>query len=71
VAGLYAPDEAPLGQTTWSDTSVLLPRRAPQSWHNVLTGDTLDASRSPRAMVLGLGEVLRSFPVALLYATSG
>jgi (1->4)-alpha-D-glucan 1-alpha-D-glucosylmutase len=71
VAGLCALDEAPVGQTTWSDTNVLLPRRAPQSWHNVLTGETLDASRSPRAMVLGLGEVLHTFPVALLYATSG
>jgi (1->4)-alpha-D-glucan 1-alpha-D-glucosylmutase len=71
VAGLCAPDEAPLGQEVWGDTGVVLPRRAPQSWHNVLTGETLDAARSPRAMILSLAEVLRSFPVALLYATSG
>jgi (1->4)-alpha-D-glucan 1-alpha-D-glucosylmutase len=70
-AGLCAPDEAPLGQEVWGDTGVVLPRRAPQSWHNVLTGETLDAARSPRATILSLAETLRSFPVALLYATSG
>jgi (1->4)-alpha-D-glucan 1-alpha-D-glucosylmutase len=71
VTKLCAPGEAPLGQAVWGDTSILLPRKAPPSWCNVLTGEVLDTDRSPRAVVLGLEDVLRSFPVALLSATSG
>jgi (1->4)-alpha-D-glucan 1-alpha-D-glucosylmutase len=66
IAKLCAPGEAPLGPTVWGDTSILLPRKAPQSWRNVLTGEILNADRSSRAMELHLGDVLRSFPVALL-----
>jgi (1->4)-alpha-D-glucan 1-alpha-D-glucosylmutase len=71
VTKLCTPGEAPLGQAVWDDTGILLPRKAPRSWHNVLTGEVLEAGRSSEAMVLDLGDVLRSFPVALLSATSG
>ena len=61
---LCPPGEAPLGETVWGDTGIVLPRRAPQSWRNVLTGENVNAER-----VLLLRDVLRSFPVALLSAS--
>jgi (1->4)-alpha-D-glucan 1-alpha-D-glucosylmutase len=69
VTRLCAPGEAPLGQAAWDDTAIVLPRKAPQFWRNVLTGEVVRAERSPRAMGLRLRDVLRSFPVALLSVT--
>ena len=63
--------EAPLGQDVWDDTAIALPRKAPQSWRNVLTGETLQTERLSQAVVLRLRDVLYSFPVALLSAVPG
>lgn len=46
----------------WADTALRLPADAPTRWRNVFTDDTVHASIGQ----LGLGDVLRDFPVALL-----
>jgi (1->4)-alpha-D-glucan 1-alpha-D-glucosylmutase len=68
VTKLCPPGEAPLGESVWDDTAIVLPRKAPQSWRNILTGEAVSAERSPRAVGLHLRDVFRSFPVALLFA---
>jgi (1->4)-alpha-D-glucan 1-alpha-D-glucosylmutase len=68
VTRLCAPGEPPLGSRVWGDTTIGLSQEAPLSWHNVLTGEVLEASSSREAKLLRLRDVLRSFPVALLSA---
>ena len=48
----------------WGDTSILLPAElAEVSYRNVLTGEIVVAEEQ---MSLGIGRLLRNFPVALL-----
>ena len=62
--------QAPAGQIPspefWADTLVHLPSPGPTSWHNALTGERIAASRSRADVSIGVGDVLRHFPVALL-----
>ncbi|MBC7104534.1 MAG: malto-oligosyltrehalose synthase, partial [Firmicutes bacterium] len=53
----------PLGPGPWSQTVLHPAPGAPERWSNVLTGERVVA----RGGVLHLADVLRSFPVALLY----
>lgn len=53
--------EFPLGEKTWQDDCVLLPRSSPRKWDNVFTGASTENAKS-----LPLTEVFRTFPVALL-----
>jgi (1->4)-alpha-D-glucan 1-alpha-D-glucosylmutase len=53
----------PLSLTTWGDTVLPLPA-GPGTWHDLLTGTTVDAGPEPRRAVLG--ELLSHYPVALL-----
>ena len=58
----------PVGNEVWGQTSILLPKNAPQEWTNVYTGEELIAVKSRRESPLYLGDVLKHFPVALLKA---
>ena len=51
----------PLGKQVWQDTEVIMPDSALVEWRNVITSEVLSVAGS-----LSVGEVLRSFPVALL-----
>ncbi len=51
----------------WDETLVLLPAEAPRRWRHVLTGDVIESVESAEGgRALDVGQVLRSFPVALL-----
>lgn len=52
----------PVGAAVWSDTSLALPKPAPASWRNAITGQVLSAGD----IILPIAGVLQSFPVALL-----
>jgi (1->4)-alpha-D-glucan 1-alpha-D-glucosylmutase len=70
VAGLSASGEFPVGQSVWGKSIMNLPTAAPSEWRNVLTGDSLETLRAARGRAVLLGDVFRSFPVALLTGTS-
>ncbi|HVZ16848.1 MAG TPA: malto-oligosyltrehalose synthase, partial [Terriglobales bacterium] len=53
---------APLGSEVWGDTAIILPRRAPEQFHNELTGEPLRV-RDGRLLCR---EVFATFPIALL-----
>ena len=53
--------EFPLGREVWQDTEVIRPDRSPAEWRNALTSEVLFAGNT-----LPVGDVLLSFPVALL-----
>ncbi len=63
---LVAPSEIPLGKATWHDTHLFGRQGMPQSWLNVITGETLPASAK-----LLIGDVLQHFPAALLAGSRG
>ena len=56
---------APLGETVWGENTIELPAGSATRWINVFTGEELVAGGEKP---LRLGDVLRSFPVALLQA---
>jgi (1->4)-alpha-D-glucan 1-alpha-D-glucosylmutase len=59
----------PVGKTAWKDTSILLPKGAPNEWRNVLTGESLAVAEGPEGRkMLPMASVLKRFPVALLSA---
>jgi (1->4)-alpha-D-glucan 1-alpha-D-glucosylmutase len=70
VAGLIAPGEFPVGQSVWGRSAVSLPSAAPAEWLNLLTGEGLKTLRVTKGRALLLGDVFRSFPVALLTRSS-
>jgi (1->4)-alpha-D-glucan 1-alpha-D-glucosylmutase len=51
----------PLGRQVWQDTEVIMPDWSPREWRNVITSEVLFAGNA-----LPVGDVLLSFPVALL-----
>jgi (1->4)-alpha-D-glucan 1-alpha-D-glucosylmutase len=59
-----------LPHADWVDTRVVLPDDAPTNWHSVLSGDLLDATDAGSQTAIGLAEMFRAFPVALLTSTS-
>jgi (1->4)-alpha-D-glucan 1-alpha-D-glucosylmutase len=61
LVGLVKEGEDPVGMNVWQDTRIPLEDGIPRSWINALTGEVLRARGS-----LVVGEVLRSFPVALV-----
>jgi (1->4)-alpha-D-glucan 1-alpha-D-glucosylmutase len=61
LVGLVKEGEDPLGMNIWQDTGIPLENGFPRTWINALTGEVLRARGN-----LVVGEVLRSFPVALL-----
>lgn len=61
---LVEPEQWPLGEGIWADTTVTLPPGAPARWQSALTGEAVVTSGGQ----LAVAEALGSFPVALLPA---
>jgi (1->4)-alpha-D-glucan 1-alpha-D-glucosylmutase len=70
VAGLVAAGRLPVGRRAWKDTAIGLPAKAPKRWANVLTGETLTASRVPDGQVIHLHSIFLHLPFALVAGTS-
>ena len=60
---LIREDQNPIGPEIWKDTRIVVPDGAPTEWRDALCGHRIAGERS-----LGLGDVLKDFPVALLVA---
>jgi len=56
------------GTSAWGNGAIRLSRGAPRVWRNVLTGETVRAEGRGVGCRITLGEILKSFPVALLTA---
>jgi (1->4)-alpha-D-glucan 1-alpha-D-glucosylmutase len=52
----------------WANTKVSISAAAPTNWHNVLTGEQLTTVNRKGKQSLPVSEILRSFPVALLWS---
>lgn len=63
---LVKPGEFPVGPPLWSDTRLILPDGAASPLKNALTGRLIPFEKS-----LPVGEVLQSYPVALLIQNGG
>ncbi|MGO8881468.1 MAG: malto-oligosyltrehalose synthase [Desulfomonilaceae bacterium] len=61
LSHLVQEGDFPLGRQTWQDTEVIMPDSAPVEWRNLITGEVISADGT-----LPVGDVLHSFPVALL-----
>ena len=66
VVELVPVGEFPLGTKAWGKSAVLLPNQAPETWHNVLTGENIKVNRVGGKKALPVHQVLGRFPVALL-----
>lgn len=61
---LARPGEFPMGRDSWGDGKLMLPARAPSTWRNLFTGETLEVPKGARA--LQLADVFASLPFAIL-----
>jgi (1->4)-alpha-D-glucan 1-alpha-D-glucosylmutase len=66
LARARAPITSSRIQRFWIGSHLVLPDNAPQSWLNVLTGETLETKRLRQGPSLPLDEIFRNFPVAVL-----
>lgn len=66
ISRVVRQEKMPLGLDAWGRTNLILGRRAPATWKNVLGGERLTATKVNRQTVLPLASVLSRFPVALL-----
>ncbi|MGH9736646.1 MAG: malto-oligosyltrehalose synthase [Candidatus Acidiferrales bacterium] len=62
TAKLVKPGVFPVGEAVWNRNSLVLPRRAPSAWTNVLTGDSIGASQGS----IPLANILSIFPFAFI-----
>ena len=60
VTALGAPEEAPIGASSWSDTAAALPKPLAASWRCLFTGNRCRWERA-----VPLAEAMRELPVAL------
>ena len=67
VGALVSRGRSPLGAEAWGAAWLELPDSAPRHWVDVITGNRLVSSDN----ALVLGELLKDFPGALLYADAG
>jgi len=65
LSHLIQAGDFPLGRQVWQDTEVIMPIGAPAAWRNVITSEALSAGKA-----LSVGDILLSFPVALLMGES-
>jgi (1->4)-alpha-D-glucan 1-alpha-D-glucosylmutase len=61
LSHLVQEGDFPLGREVWQDTEVTIPDRSPLEWRNVITSEVISVGNA-----LPVGDVLHSFPVALL-----
>ncbi len=71
LTGVVEPDEMPLGDKAWGNTEILLPGTPASGpvasrWQDAITGGVLATEGTLR-----LAEVLKHFPVALLFSKEG
>jgi (1->4)-alpha-D-glucan 1-alpha-D-glucosylmutase len=67
LASVAAERSPPLGETSWTDTRVLLPPSLPhRRYRDVLTGSVIQVEASPNAPVLRLSHAFANLPVAVL-----
>lgn len=59
----------PMGRQAWGRSALILPAEAPRIWRNVLTGEVLTDTVTPRTRMLPLQTILQHCPVALLSGT--
>jgi (1->4)-alpha-D-glucan 1-alpha-D-glucosylmutase len=59
------PGQWPLGPDVWGDTGLAVPGNA-GAWRNALTGERIDATQAENIARLAMGDVLATFPVAVL-----
>ncbi len=61
------PEAIPCGRDVWGETRLILPSDLPGSrYRNIFTGEMVTGSPHDGRTVLPLGEILASFPVAIL-----
>ncbi len=65
-AGLTSPGNPPVGEATWGDGLLLLPREAPGHWVDALTDAGVVSGEREEGPTLRLAEVFRDLPVAVL-----
>jgi (1->4)-alpha-D-glucan 1-alpha-D-glucosylmutase len=63
---LVPPGEFAVGRRIWADTRISLPPHTPATWHDVMSARTLAAPDT-----LFVGDLLSTFPVALLLGATG
>ena len=64
---LKSVKEKPFGECVWTDTGIVIPDEIPgNTYRNIFTGETITEMKQNGKRRLLLGEVLASFPVALL-----
>jgi (1->4)-alpha-D-glucan 1-alpha-D-glucosylmutase len=68
LAAAKAPANPRQMHRFWAKSELVLPPRSPVRWFNAFTGERLNCHTSRRPPALALGEIFRSFPVALLVA---
>lgn len=63
----------PLGEAVWGNSAFILPGNSPETWYNVLTGETINVcpgnetdTGNTGSRTLPLSAVFNTFPVALL-----
>ena len=66
LARSKAPPALTRLQRFWRGSHVALPENAPQTWLNVLTGETAETTRQRGAPTLSLPDVFKDLPVAVL-----
>lgn len=73
MARSQTPPTLPRSQRFWVGSHIVLPPNAPQSWMNVLTGETVKVGQLQKAKRLSLPDVFGNLPVAVLrgVGTSG
>jgi len=64
VTQLVSENEYPLGEEVWGDTRLIIPRQAPHLWKNIFSEEVSECAADG---ALPLANILRSFPVALLF----
>lgn len=67
LSTLISEGDFPLGKQVWQNTAVIMPDGAPTAWQNVLTNE--EVISADRGVLVG--DILRSFPVALLMGEGG
>jgi (1->4)-alpha-D-glucan 1-alpha-D-glucosylmutase len=70
LARSYTEKETLPSAEFWGGTTLLLPKSAPRSWTNVLTGESVASEDTAEGHSLAVSEALKHFPVALLTAAS-
>ena len=70
LARTYTEQETLPSAEFWGGTTLLLPKSAPRSWTNVLTGESVASEDTAEGYSLAVSEALKHFPVALLTAAS-